>query len=150
MSRLRAALDRRPAARIQAPRRRGRLGTSLFDHGLRRRGADRPRADEVRGQRHALPRLEAGDVVGGREDRARRGRGRIRGLHVRYGVGEVSGADGPGRAPGALHPWRLPGDRWISYSSKISYGLYEVVDAPMENWAKVGDRLVLADPLAID
>jgi len=47
-------------------------------------------------------------------------------------------------------PWTLPGNRAISYSSKISYGLYEVVDAPMENWAKVGDRLVLADPLAID
>jgi isoleucyl-tRNA synthetase len=47
-------------------------------------------------------------------------------------------------------PWTLPGNRAISYSSKISYGVYEVVDAPMENWAKVGDRLVLADPLAID
>jgi isoleucyl-tRNA synthetase len=47
-------------------------------------------------------------------------------------------------------PWTLPGNRAISYSGRISYGLYEVVDAPMENWAKVGDRLVLADPLAID
>src|SRR5215472_6279696 len=47
-------------------------------------------------------------------------------------------------------PWTLPGNRAISYSAKISYGLYEVVDAPMENWAKVGDRLVLADPLAIE
>ncbi|HEY2135863.1 MAG TPA: isoleucine--tRNA ligase [Xanthobacteraceae bacterium] len=47
-------------------------------------------------------------------------------------------------------PWTLPGNRAISYSPKISYGLYEVVDAPMENWAKVGDRFVLADPLAIE
>src|SRR5215831_13116779 len=47
-------------------------------------------------------------------------------------------------------PWTLPGNRAISFSSRISYGLYEVVDAPMDNWAKVGDRLVLADPLAID
>ncbi|HEX4556168.1 MAG TPA: isoleucine--tRNA ligase [Xanthobacteraceae bacterium] len=47
-------------------------------------------------------------------------------------------------------PWTLPGNRAVSYSSKISYSLYEVIDAPMENWAKVGDRLVLADPLAID
>ena len=47
-------------------------------------------------------------------------------------------------------PWTLPGNRAISYSSKISYGLYEVVDAPLDNWAKVGDRLVLADPLAIE
>src|SRR5262249_60917588 len=47
-------------------------------------------------------------------------------------------------------PWTLPGNRAISFSPKISYGLYEVVDAPMENWAKVGDRVLLADALAID
>jgi isoleucyl-tRNA synthetase len=47
-------------------------------------------------------------------------------------------------------PWTLPANRAISYSGKISYGLYEVVDAPMDNWAKPGDRLVLADPLAIE
>jgi isoleucyl-tRNA synthetase len=47
-------------------------------------------------------------------------------------------------------PWTIPGNRAISYSARISYGLYEVVDAPMDNWAKAGDRLVLADPLAIE
>ncbi len=47
-------------------------------------------------------------------------------------------------------PWTIPGNRAISYSPKIEYGLYEVVDAPLENWAKVGDRFVLADRLAID
>ena len=47
-------------------------------------------------------------------------------------------------------PWTLPGNRAISYSSKIEYGLHEVVDAPNENWAKVGDRLILADKLALD
>jgi isoleucyl-tRNA synthetase len=47
-------------------------------------------------------------------------------------------------------PWTLPGNRAISYSPKVEYGLYEVVDAPMDNWAKRGDRLVLADKLAID
>ncbi len=52
---------------------------------------DRPRADEVPRQRFALSRLEAGDVVGGREDRARRSRGGVRGLRQRRGVGEVSG-----------------------------------------------------------
>ena len=43
-------------------------------------------------ERHALSRLEAGDVVGGGEDRAGRGRGRVRGLCLRPGLGEVSGA----------------------------------------------------------
>ena len=45
-------------------------------------------------------------------------------------------------------PWTLPGNRAISFSSKISYSLYEVTDAPEGNWAKAGDRLVLADKLA--
>jgi isoleucyl-tRNA synthetase len=47
-------------------------------------------------------------------------------------------------------PWTIPGNRAISFSPKIEYGLYQVVDAPSDNWAKVGDRLVLADKLAID
>ena len=68
-----------------------RLGQSLHHHELCGRSADRARADEVRRQRHALSRLEAGDVERGGEDGARRGRGRVRGLRQRYGVGEVSG-----------------------------------------------------------
>jgi isoleucyl-tRNA synthetase len=47
-------------------------------------------------------------------------------------------------------PWTLPGNRAISYSPKIEYGLYQVVDAPGGNWAKVGDLFILADKLAID
>src|SRR6187200_1708963 len=47
-------------------------------------------------------------------------------------------------------PWTIPGNRAISYSPKIAYGLYEVVDAPAGNWAKPGERLVLADKLAAD
>jgi isoleucyl-tRNA synthetase len=47
-------------------------------------------------------------------------------------------------------PWTLPGNRAISYSTKIPYGLYEVTDAPADNWAKTGDRLVLADKLAAE
>ncbi len=45
-------------------------------------------------------------------------------------------------------PWTIPGNRAISFSNKISYGLYEVTDAPENNWAKVGERYVLADALA--
>ncbi len=45
-------------------------------------------------------------------------------------------------------PWTIPGNRAISYSHRIAYGLYEVTDAPEGNWAKTGDRLVLADALA--
>jgi len=47
-------------------------------------------------------------------------------------------------------PWTIPGNRAISYSPKIEYGLYEITDVPEGNWAKKGERLVLADKLAID
>jgi isoleucyl-tRNA synthetase len=45
-------------------------------------------------------------------------------------------------------PWTLPGNRAISFSPKIAYGLYKVTDAPADNWAKTGDLLILADALA--
>ncbi len=45
-------------------------------------------------------------------------------------------------------PWTLPGNRAISFSPKIAYGLYKVTDAPADNWAKSGDLLILADALA--
>ena len=47
-------------------------------------------------------------------------------------------------------PWTIPGNRAISYSSRITYGLYEVTESPDGNWAKVGDKLILADKLAED
>src|SRR3984893_794379 len=47
-------------------------------------------------------------------------------------------------------PWTIPGNRAISFSPKIEYGLYTVVDAPADNWAKPGERFVLADKLAVD
>ena len=47
-------------------------------------------------------------------------------------------------------PWTLPGNRAISFSPKIDYGLYDVTDAPTDNWAKTGDTLILADKLAAE
>ncbi len=47
-------------------------------------------------------------------------------------------------------PWTIPGNRAISYSPRIEYGLYQVTDAPTGNWAENGDLLVLADKLALD
>ena len=44
-------------------------------------------------------------------------------------------------------PWTIPGNRAISYSSRIEYGLYEVTEAAAGNWAEIGDKLVLADGL---
>jgi len=47
-------------------------------------------------------------------------------------------------------PWTIPGNRAISYSSRITYGLYRVTGAAADNWAKVDDRFVIADKLAAD
>jgi isoleucyl-tRNA synthetase len=47
-------------------------------------------------------------------------------------------------------PWTIPGNRAVSYSPKIEYGLYEVIDAPAGNWANPGDLFVMADALAVE
>ncbi len=47
-------------------------------------------------------------------------------------------------------PWTLPGNRAISFSPRIAYGLYEVIEAPPGNWAKAGDTFILVDALAAD
>ncbi|HEY6670228.1 MAG TPA: class I tRNA ligase family protein, partial [Methyloceanibacter sp.] len=44
-------------------------------------------------------------------------------------------------------PWTIPGNRAVSFSQAIDYGLYEVTRAPDENWTRAGDRLILADKL---
>jgi isoleucyl-tRNA synthetase len=36
-------------------------------------------------------------------------------------------------------PWTLPGNRAVSFSPRIDYGLYKVTDAPADNWTKPGD-----------
>ena len=45
-------------------------------------------------------------------------------------------------------PWTIPGNRAISYSSRIAYGLYRVMAAPADNWARVGNTYLLAKSLA--
>ena len=47
-------------------------------------------------------------------------------------------------------PWTIPGNRAVSFSPRIEYGLYQTVDAPTGNWANPGDLFVIADKLAMD
>jgi isoleucyl-tRNA synthetase len=47
-------------------------------------------------------------------------------------------------------PWTIPGNRAISFSDKIQYGLFEVLEAPEGSWAKTGDKFVVARNLAGD
>ena len=45
-------------------------------------------------------------------------------------------------------PWTIPGNRAISYSPKISYGLYEVTAAENDFGPRPGEKLIFADALA--
>ena len=51
-------------------------------------------------------------------------------------------------------PWTIPGNRAISYSPAIRYGIYEVQEVEgglaFEPWVKVGERFAVADKLAED
>ena len=47
-------------------------------------------------------------------------------------------------------PWTIPANRAVSYSDRIQYGLYEVVEmeeSEFEPWSKPGDKLIVADDL---
>lgn len=45
-------------------------------------------------------------------------------------------------------PWTIPGNRAIAFGKHLNYGIYEVTDAPEDNWAVKGERFLLSDDLA--
>ncbi|MBI1188355.1 MAG: class I tRNA ligase family protein, partial [Alphaproteobacteria bacterium] len=49
-------------------------------------------------------------------------------------------------------PWTIPGNRAISYSRHIEYGVYEILSIEQglqfEPWVRVGEKLAIADKLA--
>ncbi len=47
-------------------------------------------------------------------------------------------------------PWTIPGNRAIAYSSRVSYGLYEVTEAANDFGPRPGEKLIVADKLAED
>ncbi|HET9067347.1 MAG TPA: isoleucine--tRNA ligase [Amaricoccus sp.] len=47
-------------------------------------------------------------------------------------------------------PWTIPSNRGVAFSGRIGYGIYRVTAAAADNWAKPGDRLLLADKLAAE
>ncbi|WP_375621078.1 MULTISPECIES: isoleucine--tRNA ligase [unclassified Bartonella] len=46
-------------------------------------------------------------------------------------------------------PWTIPSNRAVSYSSQISYSIYEVESAENDFGPQVGEKLLFADPLAM-
>ncbi len=63
-------------------------------------------------------------------------------------------AEGPANLAGAFvviwttTPWTIPGNRAIAYSSRVSYGLYEVTEAANDFGPRPGEKLIFADKLA--
>jgi isoleucyl-tRNA synthetase len=45
-------------------------------------------------------------------------------------------------------PWTIPGNRAIAFSETLDYGLYEVTEVQEGAFAKVGEKIALADALA--
>ncbi|MBM3519899.1 MAG: isoleucine--tRNA ligase, partial [Alphaproteobacteria bacterium] len=41
-------------------------------------------------------------------------------------------------------PWTIPGNRALSFNSRILYMVYEVTEAPEGNWLAVGQKVILA------
>ena len=77
---------------------------------------------------------------------------RVPGPHAAYGPGvaeaEYALLTNASVVIWTTTPWTIPGNRAVSYSSRIQYGLYEIISAPDGNWAKIGERFILADKLA--
>ncbi|WP_412051338.1 isoleucine--tRNA ligase [Hoeflea sp. Naph1] len=63
-------------------------------------------------------------------------------------------ATGPAELSGAsvviwtTTPWTIPGNRAVSFSARIGYGLYEVTAAENDFGPQAGDKLIFADALA--
>jgi len=51
-------------------------------------------------------------------------------------------------------PWTIPANRAVAYNPKVGYGVYEVEaleeGLPFAPWAKIGERLIVAEKLAED
>ncbi len=45
-------------------------------------------------------------------------------------------------------PWTIPGNRAVSYSSRIEYGLFEITEAENDFGPRPGEKLIFADKLA--
>ncbi|WP_170426736.1 isoleucine--tRNA ligase [Ruegeria arenilitoris] len=44
-------------------------------------------------------------------------------------------------------PWTIPSNKAVVFGSDIKYVMVEVTNAPEDNWAKVGERFILAEKL---
>ena len=95
-----SALDGGAEAGVPPPRRRGRLGRALRHDGLSFGGRHRGRDRQVFAQSRAVPGAAARALEPGREDGARRGRGRVPRPHQHNDLGALSCLGVPDRGGG--------------------------------------------------
>jgi isoleucyl-tRNA synthetase len=67
---------------------------------------------------------------------------------VKFGVADAGGdLGGANILIWTTTPWTMPGNRAVSYSSRISYGLFEVTSAENDFGPQSGERFIVADAL---
>ncbi|MEL7345095.1 MAG: isoleucine--tRNA ligase, partial [Pseudomonadota bacterium] len=73
-------------------------------------------------------------------------------IWVKFAVHETDNAavDGASVVIWTTTPWTIPSNKAVVFSDDISYGVYEVTEAPEDNWVKPGEKIILADKLAED
>ena len=69
-------------------------------------------------------------------------------IFVKFPVEAGAELDGASVVIWTTTPWTIPGNRAIAFGKHLTYGLYEVTDAPDDNWAVIGDTFLLSDALA--
>ena len=71
-------------------------------------------------------------------------------IWVKFAIKETSAMDldGVSVVIWTTTPWTIPGNRAISFSKRIGYGLYEVTEAENDFGPQAGEKLVFADALA--
>ena len=128
MPRVRAAMGRHAERGVPAPRRLGDWDDPYTTMTFPAEAHDRPRDPQVPAQRRPLQGRQAGDVVGGREDRAGRSGGRIPRPHlddvwVQFPVSTPPPAGAGGRLRRHLDhdALDLPGNRAIAL--RRGYGI---------------------------
>ena len=71
-------------------------------------------------------------------------------IHVRFPVVTAGDPllDGASVVIWTTTPWTIPGNRALAYSADLDYGVYEVTAAGEGSMAQVGEKLLVAEPLA--
>lgn len=69
-------------------------------------------------------------------------------IWVKFPVAGASDLSGSSVVIWTTTPWTIPGNRAVSYSNRVAYGLYEVVAAENDFGPQAGEKLIFGDKLA--